>query len=85
MKALLLVFSLLLAVPALALADKPGADWLSHAQVTEKLMAQGFTRIIKIEADDGHWEVDAVKDDGKTYEVDVDPRSGALIKTKLKD
>jgi hypothetical protein len=84
MKPLLLILSLLIAAPTVALADKPGADWLTHAQVTEKLLAQGFTRVIKLEADDGHWEGDAVKD-GKTYEVHVDPHSGALTKSEPKD
>lgn len=84
MKPLLLILSLLIAAPTVALADKPGADWLTHSQVTEKLLAQGFTRVIKLEADDGHWEGDAVKD-GKTYEVHVDPHSGALTKSEPKD
>ena len=84
MKTLLLVLSLTFAGQAAALADTPGKDWLTEAQVTEKLLAQGYTKVIKLEADDGHWEGDAVKD-GRTFEIHVDPHSGALTKSKPKD
>jgi hypothetical protein len=84
MKALLLIVSIMVAVSSAAMADVPGKDWLTPAQVTEKLLGLGYTQIVKLEADDGHWEGDAVKD-GKVYEVDIDPHSGAVIKSKLKD
>jgi hypothetical protein len=84
MKRLLLILSLTLAATGAASADTPGKDWLTQAQVTEKLLGQGYSRVIKLEADDGHWEGDAVKS-GKTYEIHVDPHSGAITKSEPKD
>ena len=80
----LLIASVLLAATSWAAADTPGKDWLTPAQVTEKLTGLGYTHVVKLEADDGHWEGDAVKD-GKVYEIHVDPHTGALTKSKLKD
>jgi hypothetical protein len=79
----MLVLSLIVASSSWALADTPGKDWLTADQVTQKLIEQGFSKVIKMEADDGHWEGDAVKG-GKTYEVHVDPYSGALTKSEPK-
>ena len=84
MKHLLFALSLAVIFGTSAMADTPGKDWLTSAQVTEKLKSLGFTRVIKLEADDGHWEGDAIKD-GKTFEIHVDPHSGELTKSKVKD
>lgn len=81
--ALLAVF---LAAPALAtpaLADAPGANWLTKQQVIEKLHDMGYSAITKLEADDGHWEGDAVKG-GTTYELHIDPHTGKLTKNEPK-
>jgi len=63
-----------------ALADIPGRNWISSAKVTRMLAKRGY-RVTKIEADDGHWEGDAVRR-GLKYEFHVDPHS--LHVTKLK-
>ena len=84
MKRLLFALSLAVIFGTSAMADTPGKDWLTSAQVTEKLKGLGFTRVIKLEADDGHWEGDAVKD-GKIFEIHVDPHSGELTKSEVKD
>jgi hypothetical protein len=54
---------------------------MTAQQVTEKLRSLGYTEIRELEADDGHWEADVVKD-GRTFEVHVDPHSGALTKNE---
>ena len=64
-----------------AYADRPGADWISAATVIEKVTAKGYSNIGKVEADDGHWEVKATLN-GVRYELDVDPRTGEIIKSE---
>ena len=55
-KAVGLAAALLLAGAAIvpALADQPGADWISVDQAKSKLMSAGYSSVTKIEADDGH-------------------------------
>ena len=72
------------ALSAPAWADQPGADWkVTQEQATATLKAAGYTQITKIEADDGHWEGEGLKADGKRYEFHVDPQSGAITKDEL--
>ncbi|TAL78406.1 MAG: PepSY domain-containing protein [Beijerinckiaceae bacterium] len=61
-----------------AMADTPGPDWMPVEAVTQQLRDAGYTRIIQIEADDGHWEGEGIKD-GRKMEFRVDPRSGMII------
>lgn len=60
-----------------AVADRPGTDWIDIERVARIAKDAGYTRISKIEADDGRWEVEASKD-GQRFEFNVDPRSGAI-------
>lgn len=83
MKTLSLAAALLLGSATLALADAPGADWMTKEQVTQKLQGMGYTDVRKLEADDGHWEGDATKS-GVSYEVHVDPHTGELTKNEAK-
>jgi hypothetical protein len=83
MKMILLAVALIAGVSTIASADMPGKDWMTMEQVTQKLHDMGFTSVTELEADDGHWEGDAVKD-GQTYEVHVDPRTGVLTKNEPK-
>lgn len=62
-------------------ADQPGADWMKSDQVIEKLTAQGYTNFSKVEADDGHWELEADLK-GVRYDLSVDPKSGEVIKSE---
>jgi hypothetical protein len=62
-----------------AYADQPGADWMSADQIKQKLMESGYSSVTKIEADDGHWEGEGVKN-GQKREFHVDPHSGAITK-----
>lgn len=70
------------AVPALA--DKPGADWITAEQAKAKLTAAGYTSVTKIEADDGHWEGKGVKN-GQAHEFHVDPHTGAITKDEVEN
>ncbi|KQT55047.1 peptidase [Methylobacterium sp. Leaf456] len=78
-----LSFALTLGVTggALAGSDKPGADWIPADQVRQKLMDSGYTSITELEADDGHWEGEGMKN-GVKMEFHVDPKSGAITKEK---
>lgn len=80
----LIAAAALIASTGMALADQPGADWISQEQVTQKLTAAGYTNITRLKADDGHWEGKGVKN-GKIMEFHVDPRSGTLTKEELDD
>ena len=61
-----------------AMADVPGKNWISSAKVKWMLSKKGY-RVTKLEADDGHWEGEALKAN-VNYEFHVDPRSGAITK-----
>ncbi|MCE4226665.1 PepSY domain-containing protein [Methylobacterium sp. C25] len=60
---------------------KPGADWIPADQIRQKLTDSGYTSITELEADDGHWEGEGVKN-GVKMEFHVDPRTGAITKEK---
>lgn len=74
----------LIASSGVALADVPGADWMSPDQLTQKLQDQGYTNITGIEADDGYWEGKGVKD-GKIMEFKANPKTGVVMKEKIDD
>jgi hypothetical protein len=61
-----------------ARADQPGRNWISSPRVTHMLEAKGC-RVIKIEADDGHWEDEAARR-GAKFDFHVDPHSGRITK-----
>lgn len=67
-----------------ALADRPGPDWISIEQATQKAKEAGYSQVTGIEADDGRWEAKGVKN-GRTYEFDIDPRTGAITNEHLDD
>lgn len=57
-----------------ARADTPGRNWASVEQVTRAIANQGY-RVIEIEADDGQWEGEMVKENIR-YDLHADPRTG---------
>jgi hypothetical protein len=71
----------LAAATSSAHADQPGADWMKSDQVIEKLTAKGYTNFSKVEADDGHWELEADLK-GVRYDLHVDPKSGEVTKSE---
>ena len=62
-----------------ALADRPGADWISAEEARSKVKAAGYSSVFSIEPDDGHWECKGIKN-GRVHEFHVDPRTGAITK-----
>ena len=74
-------FALALVGTSPALADVPGRDWISSAQVSQTLAKMGY-QVRQIEADDGHWEGEATKN-GRNYDFHVDPRTGRVTKMEL--
>lgn len=80
----LLVGGLLLA--GNALADRPGSDWISIEDALGKTRAAGYTELHKIEADDnGYWEGEGLKQDGRLYEFRIDGKSGQVTRDQLED
>jgi len=64
-----------------ALADKPGAGWITIEKAIEKAKSAGYTEIYKIEADDnGYWEGEGRKADSLTYEFRIDGTSGNVLR-----
>ncbi|WP_296249846.1 PepSY domain-containing protein [Pseudomonas sp. UBA4194] len=64
-----------------ALADKPGAGWITIEKAIETAKAKGYTEVWKIEADnDGYWEGEGKKADGVTYEFRIDGASGNVLR-----
>ncbi|CDM40807.1 PepSY domain-containing protein [Pseudomonas oleovorans] len=69
-----------------ALADRPDSDWISIDEALSKARAAGYTELHKIEADnDGYWEGEGLKQDGRLHEFRIDGKSGAVIRDQLED
>ena len=69
-----------------ALADRPDSDWISIDEALSKARAAGYTELHKIEADnDGYWEGEGLKQDGRPHEFRIDGKSGAVIRDQLDD
>ncbi len=49
------------------------------AQVEQTLRKAGYTQIHEIERDDGLWEADVSRADGRFSEVYVDPKTGEIF------
>ncbi|CAI3788246.1 hypothetical protein AHFPHNDE_01919 [Pseudomonas sp. MM227] len=65
----------------LALADKPGAGWITIEKAIETAKSKGYTEVWKIEADDnGYWEGEGKKADGVAYEFRIDGQSGNVLR-----
>ena len=73
------VLAAVLAAPSLdtAMADQPGADWMPAQQVIEKALKSGYTQVTKLEADDGRWEGEGIKN-GQKMDFHADPRTGVI-------
>ena len=76
-----LAFTMTISLAGYALADTPGKDWMPADQVIQKLMSEGYTSISEIEADDGHWEGEGIKN-GVKMEFHADAKTGAIISEK---
>ncbi|MGE8359281.1 PepSY domain-containing protein [Pseudomonas sp.] len=80
------LFAACLLTTGIALADRPGADWISIEDALGKAKASGYTQVHKIEADDnGYWEGEGLKQDGKLYEFRIDGKTGQVTRDQLDD
>ena len=68
----------------LARADQPGPDWMPAQKVIEQILKSGYTQVNKIEADDGRWEGEGIKN-GKKMDFHADPKTGVITFEKLDD
>jgi D-alanyl-D-alanine carboxypeptidase len=50
---------------------------LPFEQVVQKLKEAGYTQITELQADDGHWEGEGIKNDRK-MEFAADPQTGII-------
>ena len=84
MNKLVLVFvvALSLVVLDLAKADQPGPDWMPAQQVIEQVLKSGYTQVTKLEADDGRWEGEGIKN-GQKMDFHADPKTGVITSEKL--
>lgn len=76
LKSLFVTGAVVLALSAPAHAQSHS---LGMAEVEQKLRAAGYTQIHEIEKDDGLWEADVSRGDGRFAEVWVDPASGEIF------
>ncbi|MCP3409839.1 PepSY domain-containing protein [Bradyrhizobium sp. CCGB01] len=81
---LVLLGSLMTTPVSMARADQPGPDWMPMEQVKSKLLQSGYTQVTKLEADDGHWEGEGIKN-GQKMEFHADPKTGVVISEKHDD
>lgn len=86
MNKLVFVFAVALSLAVLdqAKADQPGPDWMPAQQVIEQVLKSGFTQVTKLEADDGRWEGEGIKN-GQTMQFHADPKTGVITSEKLDD
>ena len=65
-----------------ALADKPGAGWITIEKAIEVAKTKaGYVEVYAAEADDnGYWEVKGRKSDGTVYEARIDGASGNILR-----
>ena len=81
----ILILTIALALPSAALATgmyqcEPvdAGDWLTEAQLTEKIAAEGWT-VNRMKQDGGCWEVYGSMPDGKRVEAYFHPASGEVL------
>jgi hypothetical protein len=68
----------------LARADQPGPDWMPAQQVIEQVLRAGYAQVTKLEADDGRWEGEGIKN-GQKMDFHADPKTGVITSEKLDD
>ena len=75
-------FVAILASLSTAKADQPGPDWMPAEQVIEKVLKSGYTQVTQLEADDGRWEGEGIKN-GQKMDFHADPKTGVITFEKL--
>jgi uncharacterized membrane protein YkoI len=64
-----------------ALADRCAGP-ISAEEAIRIARTAGLVRVTQLECDDGKWEVEGRDAAGREIEVEVDPRTGAIIKVE---
>ena len=79
-----MVFAMALSAASIdsAGADQPGPDWMPAQQVIEQVLKSGYTQVTSLEADDGRWEGEGIKD-GKKMDFYADPKTGVITSEKV--
>jgi len=67
-----------------ARADQPGPDWMPAEEVKQKVLQSGYSEVTKLEADDGRWEGEGIKN-GQKMDFHADPKTGAITSEELDD
>ena len=75
--AILSLVGLSVYVPTVLAAN--GDASLSPDQIAQKVLQQGYAKVIRMEMEDGVYEVKAKTGDGKRVNLDVDPKSGKIL------
>jgi predicted lipid carrier protein YhbT len=52
---------------------------LTPQQITEQLLAQGYAQVIRMEMEDGVYEVKVKTSEGKRESLNVDPTTGKVL------
>jgi uncharacterized membrane protein YkoI len=65
-----------------AMADRPGAGWISIEKAIETAKTKaGYVEVYEIEADNnGYWKGEGRKADGVVYEFRIDGASGNILR-----
>ncbi|MBL0796239.1 MULTISPECIES: PepSY domain-containing protein [Pseudomonas] len=65
-----------------ALADRPGAGWITIEKAIEIVKTKaGYVEVYEIEADNnGYWKGEGRKADGVVYEFRIDGASGNVLR-----
>ncbi len=60
-----------------------GQAAISQERAVAIAREQGVATVREVELDDGVWEVEGRTAEGRKIEVDIDPRTGAVLKREL--
>ena len=52
---------------------------LSQDEIVQKVLEQGYAKVIRMEMEDGVYEVKAKTQDGERVNLNVDPNSGKIL------
>lgn len=59
-------------------AQQSQQNWIPMQAVIGIMQDNGYTQLTQLEADDGRWEGEGIKN-GEIYEFSVDPQTGKII------
>ena len=77
--AVLLAGAVLTTTLAATPSGSGGTTTLSPQQITDQLLAHGYSKVIRMEMEDGLYEVKVKTQDGKRESLNVDPTTGKVL------